>query len=269
MDNKTTEETITDSSSTAKDSLTVIPVKKTVEYVPSLFKNHLLTTTQLKPQIHITNHDYVNSSVLLVLFVCFVWLYKSSFKAINQVTNDFFQLGYGTNQSREVSAIGNRANIFMSLFFIVTLSILIGRILDYYGLKFFSVNVPDEIIIGILIVVMYAVKFMIITFVGFVLKLQKETAFYFHQVASYCNSLGLFLLPIIILLSFFKQAPPFIFMSIGVILVAAFLLIRMFNGLVFGLNNSKISKFYLFIYLCALEILPLIIIAKLIILRIY
>ncbi len=269
MNDKTTEHITADSAFAKSDSVKITPAKNAVEGTPSLFKNNLLVPTQHYPQVHITKYDYGIASVLLVLFVFFVWLYTSNFKTINQVVKDFFQFRYGAKQPRESTAIGNRAYIFMSSFFIITLSILIGRTLDYYDIKLFSTNIPDEIIFGILIILMYTIKLMVIKLTGFIFKLQTEASRYFHQVVSYCNSLGLFLLPVIILLSFFKQASPLIFISAGGILVAGFLFIRMFNGVVLGLNSSKISKFYLFIYLCALEILPLIIIAKLIILRIH
>jgi hypothetical protein len=269
MNDKTAEHITADSSSAKADSVTIGSAKNAVENTPSLFKNNLLVPTQYSPQLHITKYDYGIAAVLLVLFVFFVWLYTSNLKTINQVVKDFFQFRYGAKQPRESTAIGNRAYIFMSSLFIIALSILIGRILDYYGIKLFSINLPDEIILGTLIILMYAIKLLIIKLAGFIFKLQPEASRYFHQVISYCNSLGLFLLPVIIFLSFFKQASPLIFISAGVALVACFLFIRMFNGLVLGLNSSKISKFYLFIYLCALEILPLIIIGKLVILRIH
>jgi hypothetical protein len=69
-------------------------------------------------------------------------------------------------------------------------------------------------------------------------------------------------------LSFLKQISPLVFIYLGVAMVSAFMLIRAINTIVLGLgNSSKISKSYLFIYLCALEILPFIIIVKLIIIK--
>jgi hypothetical protein len=255
---------------TAKvDSVGIIPVEKKDSNVTSLFKNNLLVPTEKYPHLHTSKYDYITSSVLLILFVLFVWLYTFNFKTINQVVKDFFQFRYGTNTSRERTAIASRSYVFMALFFVITISILIGRILDHYGIRLFSLNLPDEIILGILIISMYSIKFLVIKLTGYILKLQKEAKSYFYQVLTYCNALGLFLLPVIILLSFFKQAPPAIFIFTGVTFVLTFLFIRIVNGIVLGVNSSKISKFYLFIYLCALEILPLIIVAKLVILAIH
>jgi len=267
MKDKITEHSTPDSVAAKVDSIVVVPKEKVITTAPSLFKNNLLVRTQKYPQLHITRYDYTISSILLVLFVFFVWLYSSNFKIISQVIRDAFQFR-GVKQSRENAIIGNRASVFLLVFFVINLSILIGRMLDYYGIVLISTRFPDEIIFGILIIAIYSIKLMIIKLSGFIFKLQNEASGYVHQVISYCDSLGLFLLPVIILLSFFKQASPIIFINMGVILVLVFLLIRIVNGIVFGLNSSKISKFYLFIYLCALEILPLIIIARLIILRI-
>ncbi|MBL7890070.1 MAG: DUF4271 domain-containing protein, partial [Bacteroidia bacterium] len=53
-----------------------------------------------------------------------------------------------------------------------------------------------------------------------------------------------------------------IFIKIGLYLLALFLFTRMVRGLIIGLNSVRVSKFYLFLYLCSLEILPLIVMIK-------
>lgn len=250
------------------DSASVVVGVKKKSDTPSLFKNHLLISKHKYPEVHVIKHNYVTTTLLFVLFVLFVWLYAFNFKTLTQVITNFFQFKSGSKRSRDGATIGNRAFIFFSLFFVTTLSMLTGKLLHYYNIKLFSTRIPDEVIIGLLIIATYTVKFMVIKFAGYLFKLQQEANDYILQIISFCNTLGLFLLPVIMLLSFLKQISPLVFIYTGVVIVSVFMVIRAINTIVLGLgNSSKISKFYLFIYLCSLEILPFIIIVKLIIIK--
>jgi hypothetical protein len=254
--------------STKDSSNIVLFTEKTAEPTVSLLKDHLLPVKNSSALLHVTHYDYIIFSVLLVLFALFVWLYAFNQKLLVKTIQDFFLFRSRSRRLTEGAGIGNRASVFLSLFFVITLSILIGSVLDYYGIVLFESTIPNEFIIGLCTVLMYVIKMVVIKLAGAVFKLQNEATEYMLQIVSYWNVVGLFLFPVIIFLSFFEAAPPAIFIFTGLIMVLSFLGIRSINGILFGLNSSKISKFYLFIYLCALEILPFIIIAKLIILRI-
>jgi hypothetical protein len=234
----------------------------------SLFENHLLQVKNTTPLLHVTQYDYVIFSVLLVLFSIFVWLYVYNNKVLQKTIQDFLQFRITSRRLVDTTGVRNRASFFLTFFFVVTLSILFGELLKYYNINLFKTTIPNELIIGISIVVIYLLKLLVIKIIGTIFKMQNEAEEYILQIISYLNVVGLFLFPIIILLSFFKAAPPVVFIYAGLITIVSFLGVRSLNGILLGLNSAKISKFYLFIYLCALEILPFIVIAKLIILRI-
>jgi hypothetical protein len=246
-------------------AIAIKPVKKEVS-APSLFQNHLLVPQSKYPKLHITHYDYIISSILLLLVVFFVWLYAFDFKALTQVIKDFFSFRNSGKNNRENAATKNRTTIFLAAFFIVTLSLLVGKILEVYNIKLFSavVPIPNEIIIAIVIVIAYAIKFITIKLSGLLFKIQNEADDYVNTIILYCNVTGLFMLPIIILMFFFKQVSPIVFVYVGIALVATFIVFRTLSGIVLGVNSTRIAKFYLFIYLCGLEILPFIIIIKLI-----
>jgi hypothetical protein len=72
---------------------------------------------------------------------------------------------------------------------------------------------------------------------------------------------ALFLFGIIILMSYTRILPVQDFIITGIIIVSVMYLIRVIRLLIIFLNRN-ISIFYLILYLCALEILPVLIIAK-------
>ena len=231
---------------------------------PSLFKNHLLKVKDHRPEIHYTNYDFVITGVLLFLYILFIWLYVTNYKKLGQIVKGFY-INRNSNQlSRDELSIGNRVSVFLSLFFIVTLTIFISRTMSYYGLQLFSRDVPfSDIIIAFALVTAYSVKFATIKLFGYIFNIQKEANEYMMTIFLFCNTLGLFMLPIVICLTFVKQVSPVIFISAGTGIIAIFFSIRIIRGLILGLNSSEISKIYLFMYLCTLEILPIVILVKL------
>ena len=121
---------------------------------------------------------------------------------------------------------------------------------------------------AIVITTIYAVKFAAINLVGYVFQVQKEAKELMMSVFLFCNALGLFMLPLVICLSFVKQVSPLVFIYTGIAIIGSFILIRIVRGILIGLKSPRVSKFYLFMYLCTLEILPFILMVKLVILKI-
>ncbi len=237
---------------------------KDTSIAPSLFKNHLLTVKNPKPEIHFTNYDFAISGILLFLYILFVWMYVSNYKKLSQIINGFY-INRNSNQlSREDLSIGNRVSFFLSIFFIINLTIFISKVIAYYGIQFGISNIFIlNIIIGIAIIAAYCLKFASIKLFGYIFKVQREANDYMMTIFLFCNTLGLFMLPIVVGLTFVKQVSPLVFIYSGIGVIVTFFLIRMIRGLILGLNSSEISKIYLFMYLCTLEILPIAIMVKL------
>jgi hypothetical protein len=102
---------------------------------------------------------------------------------------------------------------------------------------------------------------------GFIFQNEKEAGEYATTLFLFCNILGIFLLPVVIGVAFVKQVPPVTFIYFGMFIYALFIVIRLLRGIIIGVNSIRVSKFYLFLYLCTLEILPFVIMSKLFILN--
>lgn len=75
---------------------------------------------------------------------------------------------------------------------------------------------------------------------------------------------GILLLPVslALLVSGKEYASLVFFLSVGCLIL--FLLYRLIRNFMVGLSNAKFSRFYLFLYLCTVEILPILVVGKLI-----
>jgi hypothetical protein len=88
----------------------------------------------------------------------------------------------------------------------------------------------------------------------------KETAKeYIQNILIYNLVTGIILLPLLLLI-IYTYHELFLYMAGGLILIMIFL--RFIRGVAIGLSDTKFSLFHLFLYLCTLEILPIIVAAK-------
>ena len=230
--------------------------------VTSLFEDHLLPKTSENPQLHFTDFDFGVASILLLAFILFVWLYATNRKRLNQVIKSFYITRLNGQSGREDLSLGNRVSVFLSILFVISSSLFIFQTAKYYGY-----NSENDVLFFIKLIVdiclVYGVKILFVRFFGFVFQSQKESGDYSLMISLFCNILGLFLLPIVVCMSFVKDVSPLIFIYSGLCVFVLLLLIRVLRGVLIGANSIRVSKFYLFLYLCTLEILPFVIMIKL------
>ncbi|MGZ4035068.1 MAG: DUF4271 domain-containing protein [Bacteroidia bacterium] len=234
----------------------------------SLFQNNFLKVKTPEPQLHTTHFDYGVAGILFFAFVLFVWLYAVNRKRLNQVIKAFYINRYANQLAREEISIGNRVTIFLSAMFVLTLALFITQLANYYGFYKGDNQFIFFIKVAVTIVGAYSLKIFSVWFFGYIFQNPKEASDYSTAIFLFCNTLGLFMLPIVIGLAFAKQIAPEIFVYSGYLILGSFLCIRLLRGVIIGFNSVRISKFYLFLYLCTLEILPFVIMVKLFILKI-
>ena len=230
----------------------------------SLFRNHLLAAKNIDTKFHYTHYDYLPATILFVSFLLLVWLYVSNLKQINQIIKGFYLSRYANQLSRDEFSPGNRVTIFLTLLFILTISLFISQTLSYYGVGNFANNFPRLYLISTAaVIIIYLVKLLTVSFTGFIFQSEKASSDYIMTIFLYFNTLGLILFPVVICLAFVRQVSPVVFIYTGLFVIAAFILTRLFRGFIIWMNTLRGSTFYLFLYLCALEIMPFFILFKL------
>lgn len=114
-------------------------------------------------------------------------------------------------------------------------------------------------------VVLYFVgKKLLFQIVGLMFETQSETSEFLFNVNNFNRSLGLVLLPMVILIAFSPlQNTGFLIFAGSAIVLANYLLLLQ-RG-IFILLRKQFSIYYLFLYLCTLEFLPLLLIYKVVV----
>lgn len=244
------------------DSLQLHDSIRLSEPIPEL----LNTETQVKGEKGIKIFSYDNDWMVGVLLfaIIFMAVIRFSFsKYLLKVFDSVINYQTSSNLFLEKNMRNLRGSIFLNLLFYVNLALFLVQ----YAIYNLSLNQEYNNIFTFLycfggLLLLYSGKFVFIRLMGYIFDGIKECKEYLHTVFIYNKNLGVFLLPITISVPFIAQYATPLLLNIGLLLALAFYLLRLFRGIKI-LFRQHVSIFYMILYLCALEILPLLMIYKL------
>lgn len=152
-------------------------------------------------------------------------------------------------------------------FFIVT-SLLLYFCIRIWNITPLSLMEPWQMlgVSALLVLVVLLFRALINGLTGFFFDMTQVIREYRYLINLFYNTLGIVLLPVVILIAYFNYNLSEKFIIAGIILIISAYLIRISRGLIIA-KRHEVPKFYMILYLCALEFLPLILGYKLI--RIY
>ncbi|AOW21028.1 DUF4271 domain-containing protein [Urechidicola croceus] len=202
--------------------------------------------------------------VFLIIFIL-LGVVKFIFKdRLNDLILLFVSKKYFLNFGKEKKPVISRFNFILFIVQTLVLTLLFFSYLEFYQPKLLLNNNFElfvQIFVGLII--FFAIRYVI----GFVLgrlfevnQLHEEITF---AKVSYLFSISIIILPLVLFVFFMKNYNLFIFQLTLLVL----LILLIFRYLFIFRNNKKrvISKlFYFILYLCALEIAPMLLIFKLI-----
>ena len=208
------------------------------------------------------NSDWM-VGVLLFAFILMAIVRFSFSKFLFRVFDSIINYQTSSNLFLEKNMRNLQGSIFLNLLFYVSFTLFIVQYLVYI----LSLNQNHNNIVFFLycfigLVGLYGSKFIIIRFIGYIFNGIKESKEYLHNVSIYNKNLGVILLPITLSVPYIAQHATPLLLNIGLILTLIFYGLRLFRGVKI-LFRQHVAIFYMILYLCALEILPLLMIYKL------
>jgi len=249
----------------AKAHTTTLPADRTI-YSESIFKNNLLHSSRIDPIVkHVENRDWTLGILIAVfsLLAILNTLYRKRMRLLfNALTSNRF-----VNQlMREENPLSQRASIFLSILYVFSFSLFAFKLHSYYQLNLIQQHgFAQFVILLFCVLVFYFLKILIHRLLGVILKIEKETNEYVFNLFLSNQFVGLALIPVSVALLFYNYSSPANLFSAGLVLIIASFAYRTVRGLRMAVSNNSIAKSYLFIYLCTLEILPLVVLAKVLI----
>lgn len=239
------------------------PLLRKTETV-NLYGTHQLTPTHRGP---ITKPEVAPGwlfPILMVILAVFTWLRLFYSRHFGQMLSSVFNTNLAQQIVRDENILVQRATVYLSLLyyliaalFLYVLSLHVGWDLGFIGKGF-----PRFLFFTIVVSAVYAIKFLVLKFCGWLFDLDRELTIYLFNIFIINNVVGMLIFPAIVVLAFQPfVAGDWIWKSC-LVLTGFFYVFRLFRGVQIGISTPGASPLYLFFYLCALELAPMLVLLR-------
>lgn len=239
------------------------PLPKQIVYEKSPFAKHQLKTKSLLPVEKIPGEGWVFIA-LVAIFILLMWLRRINPKKMWVYLSAFYNRRALNELFDEENLLSSPFSLILFLAFCLTGGLFITKAIGVVGgsqtTDFTNYTTFGLFAGGLLIV--YAAKIIFIQLIGFIFKIYPLARQYAFNVYLLNNILGLMLIPLVAL-AYYTGAPADVWATYtGIALFALFFVLRFVKAFTIEGVAAPLNLLYLFLYLCTLEILPLVVAIK-------
>jgi len=198
---------------------------------------------------------------LLTLLILLAVIRISFTKYINNLFTLFFQTSFRQNQTRDQMTQDRIASLLMNLIFLLCGGIYISLLTNYYEAN--TLSFTRMFLYGVLaIAIIYSFKYLLLSFFGWIFNI-KETAKSYNFVVFLLNKIiGVCLIPFLWLIAFSDNTMKLVAITISICILIILFIYRYIVGISIARNGIQLNAYHFFLYLCCIEILPLILLFK-------
>lgn len=198
-------------------------------------------------------------SILTLAFALLQLTFPKYFRDLYRLV---FRSSFKQRQLREQLLQNPQPSLLLNVFFILNASIYTVVLLQHFGFALFSDIWIDFLICATFFTIIYTGKYFILYAIGWLFNANQAAITYTFIFFSIQKIIGLLLLPISILFVFANMDMQKIIMVGSIGIVGLLFLYRYIASYNIVRTNIAVSRLHFFIYLCAFEILPLLIALK-------
>jgi hypothetical protein len=253
------------------DSLQDHPVADSVKQSVSMkplfkLKNKLLNTDLEPVSLAVQFKEAKSKDTMFYIIACMILLLAFFKFFYNRYFTNLFRVFFNTSlrQSQLTDQLlqAKLPSLLFNLFFVLSGGLYVYILLLHYQL----INDDNKWVmifssVGLLGLV-YVLKYCTLKFTGWVTGLREVTNTYLFIIFLINKIIGVFLVPFIVILSFSENAVVKVAAIISLMSIGIFLLLRFFRSYGLLQNQLKISRFHFMLYITGIELLPLLLIYK-------
>ena len=254
----------------ALDSLFIVEQKPSVygSYTGGvLSSDHIFNVSAEAPKIPVLirkmdNRDWVFYLYCgLLLFLCFIQL------AFDRYFNDLFRVFFNTSlrhkQIREQLSQAPLPSLLLNILFFISGGIYLSFLLERYSLQTGYVRAVEILLAVGGIALIYLVKFVFITLLGWVFDKREASEGYLFNVFMVNKIAGLVLTPLGILLAYSSEGWKDVVITLTAIFIAVLIILRMVRCYMAVSQPLRINPLYFLAFSGAFEVIPLLVIYRL------
>lgn len=228
----------------------------------SLFEGHELQAET--PIVFVERADTSNGAAFVILFICvaiLIYLHRNS----DGLFTSLFKAGFDSNLANQNARVENsqrQRNLQILQFVaIVSISLFLSKVLMIWTSSSQLLSTQTFQVAAVILSILI-INRVLLWFLSVLFDLSGEYKFHRFNLNMFAMLSGLLLLPISLLLFYSPQIPFELVAYCGLGILGFFYLKGLQRGLSIALSSSSISVLHLFYYLCALEILPVFVLIR-------
>ncbi|MBB5635827.1 hypothetical protein HDF26_003734 [Pedobacter cryoconitis] len=199
---------------------------------------------------------------IVLLLVIFAILRISFAKQLQSIIQSFYSNRGLNNLNKEDNVFSSWPFLFLFIQFGFTIGMFFYLVAQYYQLAYVHQGFRFFVSVSILIVVLYATKILLLRVLGHLFNIQKAVHEYVSILyLSYFN-ISLIFIPLVVAFALSPMKYGIYYIVISFILLGIIFTFQFIRAGINILSHYRFSKFYLFMYFCALEICPILILIK-------
>lgn len=229
---------------------------------PSLFAGHLLTPSHKDPIFRSGTTYYWPVLVLFLVLGLYVMVKLFDSRKLVKVLASPFSMQVSKQLFREDYKINKRVSVVLSVCFVLVISYLLYTTNRYFGLILLDSPPLNQFMFFVAIIcLMYTVKFAVTYLLTLLTATRELGREYVFNIFVYGQTVALVVFPLIICIQFSRYSTE-LFLYPAIIVCFLFYALRWFRGFVISVMEQGVGFLYIFLYFCTLEILPVLVLIK-------
>ena len=196
----------------------------------------------------------------IVFILAFLKYFNSRY--FNNLFRVFFNTSLRQSQLTDQLLQSGLTSLMFNIFFILSGGMFLYLLLLHFNLIHEKNNLHFLAIAISLLGIIYLAKYCTLKFIGWITGLTGLTDTYLFIIFLINKIIAVFLIPVIVIIAFAENKIAHVAAIISGLSIAVFLLLRFFRSYGLLQQQLKISRFHFVLYLAGIEILPLLILYK-------
>ncbi len=207
------------------------------------------------------NKDLILLLVIISLItIAWTKLYFSKF--INQIISSLFNFQLSVKLARDKNIFMQRVSFIMNAVFVLVSGIFGYQLMEYFDFSFRPQNDARSILYSsAFFTSLLLARILVLRVTGFIFKNPGIFREYLHQILLICKNAGLYLIPVILTITYLSARYVHWAIFLGLAIFLFGFILRVIRGIQIIIRKGVLI-FYLILYLCTLEILPVLYLCK-------
>lgn len=200
--------------------------------------------------------------ILLFCFILLSWIQFFYPKRLRQILLAPFSKRHMSQLQREGDLFSDRISVGLALIFLLIFPLTGYQAYDLLASQKYEQHISGftvYLIMMAILLVFWLFKISLMKFLGTIFRTTQSTDEYLMNSMLFNFMTGLVLLPLMVLVVYLKSA---FVLKLCLVIIVLWLLLSFVKGFLIGFSMTKYSYVFLFVYLCSLEILPLVVLIK-------